>query len=143
MTSSPAGSPCSSTVARTQSRSPPSSRKASTLGWSISAKRRWRRRPLPARRRVFIFSQNWSVNLQPGLSRATSTCQSKLGIQPLCESAFGDIKSKVSADNVVDEVFSLVTARWVLPVSSTVESMALSSYARKVIMKSWRCNAIF
>jgi len=33
-----------------------------------------------------------------------------LGIQPLCERALADIKSKVSADNVVDEVFSLVTA---------------------------------
>jgi len=33
-----------------------------------------------------------------------------LGIQPLYDSAFADIKSKVSVDNVVDEVFSWVTA---------------------------------
>ena len=38
-------------------------------------------------------------------------CETKLGIQPLCDSAFVDIKSKVSQDNVVDEVFSWVTAR--------------------------------
>jgi len=35
---------------------------------------------------------------------------SLLGIQPLCDSAFADIKSKLSKDNVVDEVFSWVTA---------------------------------
>ncbi|KAF9642138.1 hypothetical protein BDM02DRAFT_3264568 [Thelephora ganbajun] len=34
-----------------------------------------------------------------------------LGIQPLCDSAFADIKSKVSSNNVVDEVLSWVTAR--------------------------------
>ena len=38
------------------------------------------------------------------------TCRIKLVIQPLCDSAFADIKSKVTADNVVDEAFSWVTA---------------------------------
>jgi len=33
-----------------------------------------------------------------------------LGIQALCDMAFADIKSKVTPDNVVDEVFSWVTA---------------------------------
>jgi len=37
--------------------------------------------------------------------------ETKLGIQPLCDSAFADIKSKVSLDNVVDELFSWVTAK--------------------------------
>jgi len=36
--------------------------------------------------------------------------QTKLGIQPLCDRAFADIKSKVSLDNVVDEAFSWATA---------------------------------
>jgi len=35
---------------------------------------------------------------------------SLLGLQPLCDSAFADIKSKVTLDNVVDEIFSWVTA---------------------------------
>ena len=38
-------------------------------------------------------------------------CRIELEIQPLRDSAFADIKSKVSLDNVVDEVFSWVTAR--------------------------------
>ena len=37
-------------------------------------------------------------------------CRIKLGIVPLCDSAFADIKSKVTVDNIVDEVFSWVTA---------------------------------
>ena len=45
-----------------------------------------------------------------GVSGVTLTHQSKLGIQPLCDRAFADIESKVSSDNVVDEVFSWVTA---------------------------------
>ena len=47
------------------------------------------------------------------------THRTKLGIQPLCDSAFADIKSKVSSENVVDEVFSWVTAWWVSSCSST------------------------
>ena len=39
--------------------------------------------------------------------------QPKLGIQPLCDNAFGNIQSKVSTANVVTEVFSRVTAGWV------------------------------
>ena len=35
----------------------------------------------------------------------------KLGIEPLYKCAFADIKSKVSGDNVVDEIFSWVPAR--------------------------------
>ncbi|KAF9647695.1 hypothetical protein BDM02DRAFT_3116678 [Thelephora ganbajun] len=35
---------------------------------------------------------------------------SLLGIQPLCDSAFADIKNKLSLDNVVDEVLSWVIA---------------------------------
>jgi hypothetical protein len=34
----------------------------------------------------------------------------ELEIQPLCDSAFADIKSKVTEGNVVGEVFSWVTA---------------------------------
>ena len=48
-----------------------------------------------------IFSQ---------MSRMTLKCQTKLEIQPLCDSAFADIKSKVSSDNIADESFSWVTA---------------------------------
>ena len=36
--------------------------------------------------------------------------QDKLEIKPLCENALADIKSKVSQSNVVDEVFSWITA---------------------------------
>ena len=38
------------------------------------------------------------------------TYQTKLEIKPLYDSAYADIKSKVSSDNVVDEVSSRVTA---------------------------------
>jgi hypothetical protein len=41
----------------------------------------------------------------------TLTHKFKLEIQPLCDTAFADIKSKVTLNNVVDEVFSWVTAR--------------------------------
>ena len=41
------------------------------------------------------------------------TVQTKLEMQTLCDSAFADIKSKVASDNVMDEVFSWATARWV------------------------------
>ena len=37
-------------------------------------------------------------------------CDNKLDIQPLRERAFADIKSKLSSDNILDEVFSWVTA---------------------------------
>ena len=37
----------------------------------------------------------------------------KLGIRPLSKEAFEDIKSKVNFDNVVEEVFSPFTARYV------------------------------
>ena len=40
--------------------------------------------------------------------RLTSLIQ--LGIQPLCDRAWADITSNVSLGNVVDEVFSWVTA---------------------------------
>ena len=50
-------------------------------------------------------------NLQSNISCTILTRQLKLGIQPLCDSAFANIKSKVSPDNVVGEVFSWVTAR--------------------------------
>ena len=33
----------------------------------------------------------------------------KLGIQPLCDSALADIKSKVSLDNIVEELSSRMT----------------------------------
>jgi len=51
------------------------------------------------------------------------THQTKLKIQSLCDSAFADIKSKVSLDNVVQEVFSWVTAEWVPPFSQTIGSI--------------------
>ena len=60
-------------------------------------------------------------HLQPSVSRATLTHRSKLGIEPLCDSAFADIKNKVSLDNVVDEVFSWITAGWALLFSPTVD----------------------
>ena len=44
-------------------------------------------------------------------SDLTLTHQIKLGIYTLRDHAFADIKNKVSLDNVVDEVFSWVTAR--------------------------------
>ena len=37
----------------------------------------------------------------------------KLGIQSLCDKAPEDIKSKLTSENVVGEVFSWVTAGWV------------------------------
>ena len=52
--------------------------------------------------------------------------QSKLEIKPLYESAFADIKSKVSVDNVVNEIFSWVPARWVPSFSPAVGSKILS-----------------
>ena len=39
------------------------------------------------------------------------TSQLKLGIQSLCDMAFADVKSKLSSDNVMGEVFSWFTAR--------------------------------
>ena len=36
--------------------------------------------------------------------------ETKLDIQPLRNSAFADIHSKLSSDNILDEVFSWVTA---------------------------------
>ena len=50
-------------------------------------------------------------NLPPNVLHMTLTEQSKLGIQPLCDRAFTDIKSKLSSDNVVEEIFSRFTAR--------------------------------
>ena len=44
------------------------------------------------------------------VSDVALTRRTKLEIQPLYHKAFGDIKGKVSQDNVVDEVFSWVTA---------------------------------
>jgi len=41
----------------------------------------------------------------------TLTRQLKLEIQPLCDRAFADIKSKISVDNVVGEALSSFTAR--------------------------------
>ena len=52
--------------------------------------------------------------------------QPKLEIKPLYESAFTDIKSKVSVDNVVDEGFPWVPARWVPLFSPAVWSTILS-----------------
>ena len=43
----------------------------------------------------------------------TLTRQTKLEIKPLCDRAFIDIKNKVSRENVVNEFFSWVTARWI------------------------------
>jgi len=48
---------------------------------------------------------------QPGASHTTLTWKFQLGIHPLRDNAFADIKGKVSSDNVVHEVFSWVTAR--------------------------------
>ena len=44
----------------------------------------------------------------------TLTHPSKLEIQPLRDTAFADIKAKVSQNNVVDEAFSWITAEYVL-----------------------------
>ena len=50
---------------------------------------------------------------QPSIRRLRheSNRQIKLEIRPLYNSAFADIKGKVSKQNVVDEVFSWVTAK--------------------------------
>ena len=50
------------------------------------------------------------VRQPQSVSGTMLTSQIKLGIQPLWKSALADIKSKVSLDNVVDEVFSWVTS---------------------------------
>jgi len=63
------------------------------------------------------------------------TDKSKLEIKPLYESAFADIKDKVSVDNVVDEVFSWVPSRWVPSFSPAVRSMILNEYVHEVIRK--------
>ena len=52
-------------------------------------------------------------HLQLSVLGVTLTYETKLDIRPLCDSAFADIKTKVSLDNIVDEVFSWVTAGWV------------------------------
>ena len=49
----------------------------------------------------------------------------KLGMQPLSNSAFADIKGKVTSDNVMNEVFSWVTARWVALCRLTMEGSTL------------------
>ena len=52
------------------------------------------------------------------------TYKIKLDIQPLCDKAFADIKNKVSLNNVVEEVFSWVTAGWVQMHHLTIRSTA-------------------
>ena len=56
------------------------------------------------------------------LGRYRLTRRIKLGIEPLRDRALADIKNKVSQDNVVDEVFSWITAKWVLSHSLAVRS---------------------
>ena len=51
----PAGNLSSSTVVQTRSHSLPSNRKAQTLAWVTSKKRRWRRHRLLARQRASTF----------------------------------------------------------------------------------------
>ena len=62
---------------------------------------------------------------QPSIKNLSTdlTRRIKLEIQPLRDSALADIKSKVTLDNVVDEVFSWVTAEWVLLCSPTLMSI--------------------
>ena len=50
-------------------------------------------------------------NLQSNVSQMALTYRLKLEIRSLHDGAFADIKSKVSSNNVVAEVFSWVTAR--------------------------------
>lgn len=54
-----------------------------------------------------------SLVRQPSIQMVSDVAlrhRTELEIQPLCDSAFADIKSKVSQSNVVGEVFSWVTA---------------------------------
>lgn len=60
---------------------------------------------------IYVLASLVKKKTPSGASSTTLTHKLKLGIQPLCDSAFADIKSKVSANNVVGEMFSRVTAR--------------------------------
>jgi len=57
-----------------------------------------------------IRGKTVAITPPPCSPKSIYTLASLLGIQPLCDSAFADIKSKVTLDNVVDETFSWVTA---------------------------------
>ena len=108
-----AGDPYSSIVARTKFRSLRSSRRVSTPAGITSVKRQYPLHLPPVRQRAYTFWLAWwdihliasDVTLMPGV---------KLDIQPLRERALADIKSKVARDNVVGEVFSWITAKYVL-----------------------------
>jgi len=59
----------------------------------------------------YIRSRTTTVTPPPCSPKSVYVLASLLGIKPLCDRAFADIKNKVSQDNVVDEVFSWVTAK--------------------------------
>jgi hypothetical protein len=55
----------------------------------------------------FVQSTNCDFPLTP--------CRSKLNMEPLRELALKDIESKVSEENIVEEFFSCITAKWASP----------------------------
>ncbi|KAF9647698.1 hypothetical protein BDM02DRAFT_3187774 [Thelephora ganbajun] len=59
------------------------------------------------------FSSLWRTltsTAPPRSPKSIYVLENLLGIQPLCDSAFANIKNKLSLDNVVEEVLSWVTA---------------------------------
>ena len=62
---------------------------------------------------IYVLAKVVRQNLTKGITRNRLMCKSKLGIEPLHMMALEDIKSKVSLDNIVDEVFSRFPAGWV------------------------------
>ena len=62
---------------------------------------------------IYVLAKVVRQNLSKFITRNRLMCKSKLGIEPLHMMALEDIKSKVSLDNVVGEVFSRVPAGWV------------------------------
>ena len=61
----------------------------------------------------------------------------KLGIQPLCNSALADIRGKVTSDNVVEEIFSYITARYapVFPNGEVNRWKLICSFSQKEVME--------
>jgi len=58
----------------------------------------------------YIRSRTTTATPPPCSPKSIYVLASLLGIEPLRDRAFADVKNKVSEDNVVDEVFSWVTA---------------------------------
>ena len=105
VTGSPGGNPFSSIDAQTKSRLHRLDSKGSTLARITSAKGRWQWHPLLALRKAFISWRIWCGYLQLEAVHCNDVLILKLGIQPLRDLALADVKSKVTFDNIEDEVF--------------------------------------